>query len=52
MTRAIVAVFGVVVVETLLLATLANGYFSGDKLLANRAWIVRGATIAVASAFT
>jgi hypothetical protein len=52
MTRAVVAVFGVVVVETLLFAALTNGYFSGDELLADRAWILCGATIAIASAFT
>lgn len=51
-TRAIVAVPGVLVVETLLAAFVANGYTSGDQPLTDRAWVACVAATAITCAFT
>jgi hypothetical protein len=51
MARAIVTILGMVVVETLLVAVFANDYASSGQSLADIAWVVFGATIAIARAF-
>ena len=51
-TRAIVAVAGVLVVETLLAAVVANGYASGNQPLTDRAWVACVAATAITCAFT
>lgn len=50
--RTIVAVPGVLLVETLFTAVVANGYASGDQPLTDRAWVACVAATAITCAFT